>query len=428
MSATPLGVVTQQLRRLLTASIDRARQRGVKAVVRAAQLTGAAIAAYLVADQIFPGGKPLLAPLTALLVVQVSLYSTLTVGLKRVASVVAGVVVAVLFSAVVGFTWWSLAGLIAASIVIGQLLRLREQLLEVPISAMVVLAVGGAERPAAGRITETLVGAAVGVLYNVVLPGPVRSSTAGAAVEQFASEMASLLERMATELADGASADKAQRWLEETRRLANRVANVDQALVEAEESRRLNVRALGTMDAAPNLRSGLDALEHCTVALRGLCRAVVDQLRTLPDIADRMYSPDTREVFAVLLRDLAAAVEAFGRLVRAEAEGGNSPDAELAIALDAVGEARVRLTELLMIDPRDAPELWELNGSVLTNVERILREIDLDERARQRERRQREWEARPPAAQAVDRLRATSREVARRPLRWRRRTANERAD
>ncbi|MEJ7742715.1 MAG: hypothetical protein WKF73_09320 [Nocardioidaceae bacterium] len=207
--------------------------------------------------------------------------------------------------------------------------------------------------------------------------------------------MASLLERMATELADGASADNAQRWLEETRRLANRVANVDQALVEAEESRRLNVRALGTMDAAPNLRSGLDALEHCTVALRGLCRAVVDQLRTLPDIADRMYSPDTREVFAVLLRDLAAAVEAFGRLVRAEAEGGNSPDAELAIALDAVGEARVRLTELLMIDPRDAPELWELNGSVLTNVERILREIDLDERARQRERRQREWEARP---------------------------------
>ncbi|MEJ7742716.1 MAG: aromatic acid exporter family protein [Nocardioidaceae bacterium] len=144
--------MTQQLRRLLTASIDRARQRGVKAVVRAAQLTGAAVAAYLVADQIFPGGKPLLAPLTALLVVQVSLYSTLTVGLKRVASVVAGVVVAVLFSAVVGFTWWSLAGLIAASIVIGQLLRLREQLLEVPISAMVVLAVEGPSGPPQGEL------------------------------------------------------------------------------------------------------------------------------------------------------------------------------------------------------------------------------------------------------------------------------------
>ncbi len=416
------------LRRLLEASIDRARERGAKAVARAVRLTGAAVVAYLVADQIFPGSKPLLAPLTALLVVQVSLYSTLTAGLQRVASVVAGVVVAVVFSAVVGFTWWSLAGLIAASIIIGQMLRLREQLLEVPISAMLVLSVGGAERPAAWRVTETLVGAAVGVLYNVVLPGPVRSSTAGAAVEKFAGEIAGLLERMATELAAGASVEKAQRWLAETRRLANRVAGVDRALVEAEESRRLNVRALGTMDAAPDLRSGLDALEHTTVALRGLCRAVVDQLQALPDVADRMYTPDMREVFAVLLRDLAAAVEAFGRLVRAEAEGGSSPDAELATALDTVGEARVRLTELMLINPGDAPELWELNGSVLTNVERILREIDLDERARQRERRQREWEARPPAAQAVDRLRATSREVARRPLRWRRRATVKHPD
>ena len=88
----------------------------------------------------------------------------------------------------------------------------------------------------------------------------------------------------------------------------------------------------------------------------------------------------------------------------------------------------MRLTELMLINPGDAPELWELNGSVLTNVERILREIDLDERARQRERRQREWEARPPAAQAVDRLRATSREVARRPLRWRRRATVKHPD
>ena len=279
------------LRRLLEASIDRARERGAKAVARAVRLTGAAVVAYLVADQIFPGSKPLLAPLTALLVVQVSLYSTLTAGLQRVASVVAGVVVAVVFSAVVGFTWWSLAGLIAASIIIGQMLRLREQLLEVPISAMLVLSVGGAERPAAWRVTETLVGAAVGVLYNVVLPGPVRSSTAGAAVEKFAGEIAGLLERMATELAAGASVEKAQRWLAETRRLANRVAGVDRALVEAEESRRLNVRALGTMDAAPNLRSGLDALEHTTVALRGFVELSSTSCRPCPTLPTACTHP-----------------------------------------------------------------------------------------------------------------------------------------
>jgi len=126
----------------------------------------------------------------------VSLYSTLTAGLQRVAGVVAGVLVAVLFSAFVGFTWWSLGALLAASILVGQLLRLRDQLLEVPISAMLVLAVGGREGPAAGRITETLVGAAVGVLYNVFLPGPVQSRSAGQAVARFSADLGALLERI----------------------------------------------------------------------------------------------------------------------------------------------------------------------------------------------------------------------------------------
>jgi Fusaric acid resistance protein-like len=414
--------MANRLRRFFAAVIERARERGRKAVVRALQLTGAALAAYLVADQIFPGSRPLLAPLSALLVVQVSLYHTLTAGLQRVASVVAGVVLAVLFSNFLGFTWWTLAAVIGVSLLVGQLLRLREQLLEVPISAMLVMSVGGAERPATTRITETLVGAVVGVLYNLLLPGRVQSDTAGAAVERFAGDMAAFLERMADEVCNGVTLDDAHRWLADTRRLAGRVARADRALVDAEESRKFNVRALGTIDVVPSLRSGLDALEHCVVALRGLCRAVVDQISAFVDDPDHVYSPDAREVFAVLLRDLAAAISAFGRLLHADAEGAASTDRELATAIDTVGEARAKLTEMLMIDPHSDSQLWELNGTVLANVERILREIDLEELTRQRERRRREWESLPPAIQAVDRLRTTSREVAQHPLRWRRRT------
>jgi uncharacterized membrane protein YgaE (UPF0421/DUF939 family) len=416
------------LRRLVRIGRDRARERGRQALLRALQLTGAAVAAYLVADQIFPGSRPLLAPLTALLVVQVTLYRALTAGIQRVASVVAGVTLAVLLSAVVGFSWWSLALLIAVSIIIGQLLRLREQLLEVPISAMLVLSVGGREGPAYARITETLVGAAVGVAYNALFPGRVKSDTAGAAVERFAADMAAVLCRMADEVCEGVDLDKALRWLEEIRRLASRVARADRAIVAAQESRRFNVRALGTVDVVPSLRSGLDALEHCTVALRGLCRAVVDQMHSANEDSERVYSADARDAFAVLLRDLAAGVEAFGQLVHAEAEAVEPSDARLATALDTVREARARLTELLMIDPRTDSQLWELNGTVLSSVERVLQEIDLDERARQRERWRREWEARPPAAQAVDRLRTTSREVAQRPLQWRRRFVPPRKD
>ena len=89
------------------------------------RITVAATASYAVALLLFPETKPLLAPLTAMLVVQVTPVSLLTSGLDRVVSVVAGVSLAVLFAAQVPLTWWSLGVLIFVAITIGQVLRLR---------------------------------------------------------------------------------------------------------------------------------------------------------------------------------------------------------------------------------------------------------------------------------------------------------------
>jgi hypothetical protein len=71
--------------------------------------------------------------------------------------VVSGVALAVLFVSFVGLTWWSLGALVAASIIVGQILRLGPHLVEVPISAMLVLGVGyaaGAEVTGVGRALE----------------------------------------------------------------------------------------------------------------------------------------------------------------------------------------------------------------------------------------------------------------------------------
>jgi hypothetical protein len=82
------------------------------------------------------------------------------------------------------------------------------------------------------------------------------------------------------------------------------------------------------------------------------------------------------------------------------------------LALDAVREARVRLTDLLLVDPQAAPGQWQLNGSLLAGIERVLAELDVQERARRRDLRRREAEAaRRPAAYAAERLRTTTRRV-----------------
>ena len=137
---------------------------------RFVKTTVAAVLSCELARRLLSDPVPLLAALTAVLVAQITIFETVRSGVERIGSVVAGVLVAALLSRVVGLTWWGLAIVIFASLAIGQLLRLGQQELEVPISAMLVLAVTGQTASAAtNRIFETLIGAVTGVTVNAVL-------------------------------------------------------------------------------------------------------------------------------------------------------------------------------------------------------------------------------------------------------------------
>ena len=415
-----MGRLTRKAWRVLTLTaadvLRRVRQRGWSALLRAGRMTAATVVAFVVAELMgLRTPPPLIAALTALLVVQTTLASTLASGIQRVLSVVAGVGLAVLFVSVVGLTWWSLAALVAASIVVGQLLRLGPNLVEVPISAMLVLGVGyaaGAESVGAGRVVETLVGAAVGVLVNVLFPPAVQTKYAGQAVEKFAGEIAGLLDSAATALSAGAVTDEqANRWLEDARRLNRHAPQVDRALAHAVESRRLNVRALGSPAVGPGLREGLDALEHISVSLRTLFRAVYDATRERTGVQeDPDYADEVRRSTAFLMHQMGRVVRAFGRLLRQELEtAGEQEQEQLAKALEELRRARLEVQELLLADPRSRHGLWELNSALLTTVDRMLTELDVTALGRLRADRVQVITARQLAAHAGERLRARGR-------------------
>jgi Aromatic acid exporter family member 1 len=354
------------------------------------RLTVAAVASYVIAELAFPGAAPLTAALTALLVVQLTPVSLLVSGLDRVVSVVAGVGLAVLVSSAVGLTWWSLGLIIAISLVLGQILRLGPNLLEVPISAMLVLGAGtvGASAAASDRIGQTLIGAGVGVLSNVAFPPRVVAPDAAQAIEEHGRSYADLLDDAAADLASPDAegrwlADRARWWLGRARQLSHATPAVGTALLKAEESRRLNVRALGTPDAGPGLRHGLEAVEHSGVAIRsmfGALQVMADRL----DHEQRRVDPELRASFAVVLQEMATGLREFGRLVREEARPGeHEAEADhVRAALDTLHEARARIDELQLAGPRDDLLLTELIASFGAAVERLLRELDLEERGR----------------------------------------------
>jgi hypothetical protein len=338
--------------------------------VRTAKTVLAAVVSFAVAQALHTSSSPVLAPLTALLVVQLTMYETLAHGRERIVSVVAGVLLAVLFASVTGLTWWSLGIVVAVSIVAGRLLRLGPHLLEVPISAMLVLAVGGAERAALGRVEETLIGAAVGVLVNLLIAPPLYIRPASAAIADLAEEMARFTGDLAAALRGTWSRDEAEAQLTRARRLGEDVARADRQLARTEESARLNPRGRVARQAEPRLRSTLGALEHAQVGLRNLVRALLDRTFFVPeDAADALYPLGVREALADVLDAVTEALHAAAGVP----SGAVAGDGEQVEAL--LERRRAELADRLLVDPRTDPAAWSQHGALLDAVDRLRVEL-----------------------------------------------------
>lgn len=357
----------------------RVRVRGVRTV----KTTVAAVAAYVVALPLSDNPRPVLAPLTAVLVVQLTLYDTLRTGLRRVVSVLVGVLVAVVLSSWVGLTWWSLAIAVGGSLVLGRLLRLGDEVSEVPISAMLVLAVGGADTAAEGRVLETLIGAVVGVVVGAVVAPPLYVRPASDAVNNLARQLARVLRTVSDEVGEEYDREAALRWLGEARGLGREILRADRALERADVSLRLNPRAMRRPHASASLRSGLDALERSTVSLRGVCRSLADLVQT--EGPETVYPPDVRAALSDLLADVADAVESYGGLVGSEVLGPGPEDRRLREALAAAWEDRHRLADLLRREERLGEAQWSMHGALTSHIDRLLRDVDSDARAELRE-------------------------------------------
>jgi hypothetical protein len=368
-------------------------------MVSVTRLTLAAVVAFVISAALTDGAIDLTGPLTALLVVQASAFSTIKMGAVRVGAVLAGILVATLLSAWVGLTWWSLGAAIAISLLLAKVLRLGEQALEAPISAMLILGVSNHDVAAETRILNTLIGAAVGVAFNLLYPPAMPTSAAGHALARVAEAAASPLDAAA----DGFVAGPVNRgqlddWIDRVRGASRHVATAADTLTRLKDSRRFNTRALGTIDVEPILSSGLDTLEQCLLAIRALFTVMQAEVPASGQPEDP-YGDELRGAFAVVLHDTADCLRAFGSLVVAEAAGQvEQTEQALAESLEILRETKAMLTELIMVDARDNASPWLLRGSILAALEQLLSRLDLEDRARIHERWQQE-QARRPLAQ-----------------------------
>jgi uncharacterized membrane protein YgaE (UPF0421/DUF939 family) len=348
------------------------RRRAQPATVAIIRLSCTAVVAFLAARALTHIASPIVAPLTALLVIQVTLSHTFRSALQRVLSVIAGVLVALVLSELLGFTWWSLGVTIAAALAVGYVLRLGDNVLEVPISAMLILSLP-TKAAVTERIFETLIGAATGLASNLVF-APLRLQPAEEAIDEISGRLAELLDQIANDLAAGIGPQRTSAWVERARVLTAEFDGVADALGQAEESVKLNPRGTTVIDPRIYLRHRLEVLDHVTLTVRGIARSLNDSVG-LRDQVNPVADAPAAEGIADLLRDLAVALRAFGHLARSKSVDRDALKSTVDRHLAEAGEHRGEVDDALRSDPAPASSGWPLRGELLAHLDRLRAEL-----------------------------------------------------
>jgi uncharacterized membrane protein YccC len=331
--------------------------------VQVVKTSVAAIIAWFVCIALLPAQLPIFATIAALLVVQPSINQTFGKAVERSLGVITGVLLALILGLALGTSSGVVLLAVVVAVLVGWVFRLTPgSSTQIPISAMLVLAIGQLSPVyAVDRIVETILGAAIGVVVNIVIAPPVLHEASRRAVVGLAGDCAAALDRLAAALSEPVDREELDRMLARARELRPRhtkaVAEVDRGL-ESLTLNPLRRRHRALLEADRELLATLTVLVNRVV---GMTRAVHDR-----------YDPSLAE--EPVVRGIATELTRAAHDVRLLAEHALPGDGRADRADGADPREEPALTApLVVLQPSE--EHWILIGSLLEDIRRIRSEI-----------------------------------------------------
>jgi uncharacterized membrane protein YgaE (UPF0421/DUF939 family) len=319
----------------------------------------AVIVAWLISNILLGQQLPIFAAIAALLVVQPSVSQSLGKGVERSVGVILGVLLAYGAGLVFGGSTWIVLGIVVVSLLLAWALRLTPgSANQIPISAMLVLAIGGAQNTeyAIERVVETLIGCGVGLLVNALIVPPVLSAPAHHAVVRLATLIAATLDGLSIALSKPQTPAQLATLLENARALRPLQQQAHDAMTRAEESLLLNPRRGAHRQSIERDRMLLRKLSILVTRVLGLARAVHD--RYDDDLPNEPIVQSIAQELSRSAHDL--------RLLAAQGTAGQLEDGARA--------NRPALTAPLVI-ATPHPKHWILVGSLMEDIRRVREEI-----------------------------------------------------
>lgn len=325
-------------------------------VIQLVKTVVAAVVAWVLAEKIFGLPQPFLAPWAALLVVHSTVYRSFWKGAKQVIATVVGVLLAWAFGNTMGLDATSLAAMLLVALVVGQVRWLRDEATTGAATALIVLTTGfaTADHILIGRLYDTAIGVAVGVVVNLLVWPPLQDVTAVRAIDSVRQNVGRLVRDIAVQCDSECSYEHVEEWVLRSQELD---ADVDSAwglVRQARESVRLNPRRRITRPKSPGeLGETLDRVEQALAEIRSMARTVGHSI-----LDTKLWEEDFRSRWTGAASRIGEAIE------EGDAQG--------------LGEARAELTTLA--DDYSREDLsalhWTEYGGLLLNLRNIATAMD----------------------------------------------------
>ena len=262
----------------LRSLLDWLRAHGIgERVIKSAL---AAAIAWWLARLLPENPAPILAPLTAIFSINLTIAGSMRDAAQRVLGVVFGIVLAVVISDAIGPNAWAIFLVILISFYVGRRLGLDPGgVQQIAVSALLIVL--GAANAKVGdaallHLANTLIGTGVGLILNASVSPPnylpdarTRLIAVGQAIED---DLRAIAEAVRT----GISNDEAVTILHLARETNATLLELDAALVQAQESLQFNLLGRRQRDVLWLYQRADQELEHASMQTRLIARALAD--------------------------------------------------------------------------------------------------------------------------------------------------------
>ncbi|MEI8215438.1 MAG: aromatic acid exporter family protein [Actinomycetota bacterium] len=318
--------------------------------------------AWFVGDLLVPHGG-VVAAIVSTLSIRISLHKSLREGFGQIVGTAIGAGVALLTVSVFNFGFIAVGTTIILCAVVARALHLGEVAsVNVPVTALIVIGPGISGSTAVHRLTSTLIGAGIAIVFSYFSHPNTPIDRARVQIKDVSEKAAALLAKMSEGVAAGYTQKDAGNWLAQARLLVEEVPAIRAQSVEARSHARWFPTA--EKDIAEEMYIEGIATEHTLVQVRSIARTLFDSA-VEGGIAD-----STKKQIAVALSAASYAISAHIDLPDDINDFSSSP-------ADDAREAGSALAETLIEDGDDVDQEQIVRGlSIVGNIGVIADSLD----------------------------------------------------